>query len=216
MEKLNQTSIDIEFLLISVVQGLALAALAQAAVPIIENLQFEYFGYVISGFLFILIFWSGAIVHAVSFIDWPLDLFHNFLYFLAAFFEVIAFSQMTNPSKWFGFILVFFCVVAVLYIVDLHLIKNHKSIMEKSEAGKKLYTHILSAELFEMRILLPLGSIFTIMAFIFIMIVPSIFIVHQWHIVLICLQICFNIFFLIHSIHTFKKRAFLLSQVQKR
>src|SRR5689334_11403789 len=109
-EKLDGLVLDIEFLLISVVQGVALTALALSAVPIISTGDWQYFPYVFSGFLFILIFWSQAIIHAMSFIDWPLQITHSFLYFLASFTEVILFNQLTNPLKWFLFTIIFFIV----------------------------------------------------------------------------------------------------------
>ena len=42
LSNLDQTVVDIEFLLISVIQGVALATLATNAVSPISNLQIEY------------------------------------------------------------------------------------------------------------------------------------------------------------------------------
>lgn len=67
--RLDQFVLDIEFLLISVVQGVVLATLAASAVGPITKLQFEFWLYIISAFLVIIIFWSNAIVHALSFIS---------------------------------------------------------------------------------------------------------------------------------------------------
>jgi hypothetical protein len=67
-ERLDQFALDIEFLLISVVQGVALGSLAASAAGTLMSLRFEFFVYIISAFLLILIFWSGAILHALSFI----------------------------------------------------------------------------------------------------------------------------------------------------
>lgn len=117
-ERLDQFALDIEFLLISVIQGVALAALATDAADPINHLQFVYWLYIASGFLLILNFWSQAIIHAVSFIDWPLDLGHSFLYFLASFVEVMAFTHLTEPKQWFGFMAAFllslyFCIWSI-------------------------------------------------------------------------------------------------------
>ena len=105
--RLDQVALDIEFLLISVVQGVALAALAGGAAGIFTSLDWFAIPYAITAFLIVLIFWSGAIIHALSFIDWPLDLMHSFLYFLASFVEVMAFTHLENPMLWFIFILGF-------------------------------------------------------------------------------------------------------------
>jgi len=101
-KRLDEFVVDIEFLLISVVQGVALAALAAAAAPIVANLQLEYWPYIVSALLFILIFWSQAIMHVLGFIKWPLDMIHNFLYFVASLIEVMAFSVMNKPLVWFS------------------------------------------------------------------------------------------------------------------
>ena len=97
----DQIVLNIEFLLISVIQGVAFSTLLGYAAPIINNGQTEYWLYITAGFLIVLVFWSHAIIHALSFIDWPLDLFHSFLYFLVIFFQVLSLSQMTNPLHWF-------------------------------------------------------------------------------------------------------------------
>src|SRR5438309_667456 len=136
MKQLDDFVVNIEFLLISVIQGVALAALAASAAPIIASLQFEYWPYIITAFLFILLFWSQAIMRVLGFIRWPLDMMHNFLYFLASFVEVVAFSEMTNPLLWFSLIFTFVFVSGLLYYYDLILIKQCKRDMEKTNSGK--------------------------------------------------------------------------------
>ncbi len=56
-EKLDQFTLDIEFLLISVVQGVALGALATGASIPLSNMDLQYWPYILSGFLLILTFW---------------------------------------------------------------------------------------------------------------------------------------------------------------
>src|ERR1700754_633124 len=102
-ERLDQFVLDIEFLLISAVQGVALGALAGAASEPISSLNFQYWPYILSGFLLILTFWSQAIIHSLSFIKWPLDLWHNFLYFLMGLIEFLAFNHLQDPLRWFVF-----------------------------------------------------------------------------------------------------------------
>ncbi|MBI2022272.1 hypothetical protein HYS97_00260 [Candidatus Daviesbacteria bacterium] len=213
--KLDQFVLDIEFLLISVVQGVALAALASSAISPVANLQFEYLPYIFSAFLFILLFWSGAIIHSLSFIDWPLDLPHNFLYFLASFVEVITFSQITNPLNWFAFVLIFFSVAAILYIVDLNLISKHKTAFDDTEAKRNLYHHIKSEQLYELKILLPVGLLFNLVAFILIYNNPELFLNQKKHLFLGIFQAIFTLGFLISSIINFQKRAKLISNVIK-
>ena len=105
------------------VQGVALGALGTAASQPLSNLDFQYWPYILSGFLLILTFWSQAIIHSLSFIKWPLDIRHNFLYFLAGLVEFLAFEHLQDPLRWFIFQLLFVIVASVLYYIDLKLIK---------------------------------------------------------------------------------------------
>ena len=209
--QLDQFAVDIEFLLISVIQGVALGALASNAAKPIGDLQFEYWLYIASGFLFILNFWSQAIIHTVSFIDWPLDLTHNFLYFLVSFIEVMAFSHLTDPLRWFAFISAFFVAALVLYIFDLYLIYQHKPKFEDSVARKHLYKHIHAREQFELKIFLPGAILFNILAILAILAFPHLFLANHYHLVLISAQTLLNVVFLVNSLLNFRKRSELIS-----
>ncbi|GEM_PF-1748414 len=211
MKRLDNIVLDIEFLLISVVQGVALASLAESAAGPIGNFQFEYWLYVVSAFLFILNFWSAAIIHTVSFIDWPLDLTHNFLYFLVSLIEVMAFNQLTNPLKWFEFTTVFFIVAFILYAVDFSLIKRHQRKLTLSSAKKALYNHIVTREKKELTQFLPLGFLFTLGSVIAIRLYPELFLVQHYHFLLILIQTLSGFLVLISSMHSFKKRSELLT-----
>ncbi|MBI2032909.1 MAG: hypothetical protein HYT10_00350 [Candidatus Levybacteria bacterium] len=211
---LDQFVLDIEFLLISVIQGVALAELAVMAAPILANLQWNYIPYVAGGFFFILIFWSGAIIHAVSFIDWPLDLTHNFLYFLASLFEVMAFANMKDPLRWFGFVAVFFIIAELLYIADLILIKRRQKRFLKTPSFKMLYEHIYKEQKFELSILVPLGILFNLGCIYLIMQFPAFFLIQQGHTWLAVIQAAFAIIFLLNATHAFKKRSALIQQSQ--
>lgn len=210
--KLNQFAVDIEFLLISVIQGVALGTLASNAAKPIGDLQFEYWLYIASGFLFILNFWSQAIIHTVSFIDWPLDLTHNFLYFLVSLIEVTAFAHVTNPLLWFAFVTAFFAAATILYAFDLSLIKKQKEKFSQSQWQKRLYDHILRREQFELKAYLPIALLFNLIAVFVIYRFTAFFLVNQYHLLLIALQVFFNIVFLFNSMRNFQKRSELITQ----
>lgn len=210
-EKLDQFVLDIEFLLISVVQGVALGALASAASKPLSEMQFQYWPYIISGFLLILTFWSQAIIHSLSFIKWPLDLSHNFLYFLAGLVEFLAFEHITDPLRWFVFQFVFVAVATLLYIVDLRLIKQHKRDFN-TETEKGLYKHILEEQVSEMKTLIPTGFIFNGLAVYLIWAYPEFFITQGYHIIIVGLQVLFNLVIIAVSLKSFKKRSKLISE----
>lgn len=211
-KELDTKASDIEFLLISVIQGLVLQMLAVSALNPISVLQTEYWFYIISAFILILLFWSQAIIHALSFIDWPIDLIHTFLYFLASFFEVLAFNHITNPLKWFLFGFVFLVVSSVLYFYDLLIIKKHKKDFANSIARRKLYDHMYTEQVKEMKLFIPGASIFTGMAAILIYLFPTVFITQRYHLLLSSFQAIFSVILLVRTIKTFKMRSKLIGE----
>lgn len=214
-EKLNQFTLDIEFLLISAVQGVALGALAGAANEPLSNLDFQYWPYILSGFLLILTFWSQAIIHSLSFIKWPLDLAHNFLYFLAGLIEFLAFNHLQDPLAWFIYQLVFVIVGSALYIVDYRLIKNGKKNFDDSPAQIALYKHILEEQKSEMKNMIPAGLIFNILAVFLIWKYPEFFITQGYHVAIVGIQVILTVYIITVSIKSFKTRSKLISNCIK-
>lgn len=208
--KLDQFTLDIEFLLISAVQGVALGALAGAANEPLANLDFQYWPYILSGFLLILTFWSQAIIHSLSFIKWPLDLTHNFLYFLAGLVEFLAFNHLQDPLRWFIFQLLFVIVASILYFVDYKLIKEAKPEF-KSEPEKALYKHILGEQTTEMKSLIPSGLIFNTLAVFLIWQYPEAFITQGYHVFIVGIQVLLTVYIITVSIKSFKVRSILIS-----
>ncbi len=210
-ERLDELALTIELTLISVVQGVALAALGSSCLVLISNFDFGHIPYILSALMFILIFWSGAIVHALSFIDWPLDLWHNFLYFIATLAEVLAFGQMDKPILWYGFVALFFGVAMILYIYDLGLIKKHRELYT-TEPEKRLFDHIKGEQLFEMRTIIPAGIVFNGVSALLIWSYPEVFIQNNYHIYLAIVQMVFILFFLVNSVKSFNKRKKLITE----
>lgn len=209
-EKLNQFTLDIEFLLISVVQGVALGALASGAAKPLANLDFQYWPYILSGFLLILTFWSQAIIHSLSFIKWPLDLRHNFLYFLAGLVEFLAFDHLGDPLRWFIFQLIFVLVASTLYFVDLRLIKQAK-VNFKTEPEKLLYKHIFDEQIKEMKSLIPSGLVFNAAAVFLIWRYPEVFISQGYHVLIVGIQVLLSIYIITISLKSYKTRSRLIS-----
>lgn len=212
-KQLDAKVLDIEFLLISVIQGVALAALAATAADPIGNFRFEYWLYVVSAFLLILNFWSQAIIHTLSFIGWPLDMTHNFFYFLVSLIEVMAFSHMTDPLKWFAFITLFFLVALILYFFDLQLIKKQKNTFSKTPSKQKLYAHIIRRELFELKILIPFGLLYNLTGALSIWFFPEVFIKNHFHLILVGIQVLAGLFVLLSATKNFQNRSVLLERV---
>lgn len=214
-ERLNQFTLDIEFLLISAVQGVALGALGTAASVPLSNFDFQYWPYILSGFLLILTFWSQAIIHSLSFIKWPLDLAHNFLYFLMGLVEFLAFTQLQDPLRWFIFQLAFVIVASVLYFVDYRLIKEGKNHFNDNPEEKTLYKHILDEQVSEMKSLIPSGLIFNTVAVLLIWKYPEVFITQGYHVIIVGIQVLLTIYIITVSIKSFRVRSKLISNCIK-
>jgi hypothetical protein len=211
-EKLDQFVLDIEFLLISAVQGVALGSLATAASDPISNLRFQYWPYILSGFLLILTFWSQAIVHSLSFIKWPLDLGHNFLYFLLGLIEFLAFNHLEDPLRWFIFQLVFVIVASALYWIDFRLIKKVEKDF-KTQPQKILYQHIYQEQMKEVKTLVPSGIIFNSLAVFLLWRFPDFFILQGQHLWIVGVQVLLTIYIITISIKSFKTRSRLISDI---
>src|SRR5690349_17335704 len=101
MRKLDEIALNIELVLISIIEGVALTSLAEHSNEIFANGELVYIPYVLAGLVLLLAFWSQAILHAVSFIRWPLRMEHMLLYFLAAFLQVLAYGNIMHTVNWF-------------------------------------------------------------------------------------------------------------------
>src|SRR6185436_4094470 len=202
--KLDEIILDVELLLISVVQGLAVTTLAEKSIDPLQNLQFMYWPYILTAFIFILVYWAQAISHTLTFIRWPLDIGHSFLYYLTAIIEFLAFAHIANPLQWFLYTTVFMIVILFLYIFDLWILKGMKERFYATPAGRTLYDHTLKEQLFELKTFVPGGIIFNAVATYLIWMMPTLFINNNWHLGLIFLQGLFTLFILWRSIGEFK------------
>ena len=64
---LDQVVLDVELVLISVVQGVALSTLAATSAPLLRAHSIETYAFMGSGLAFVLSFWSVSLIHAISF-----------------------------------------------------------------------------------------------------------------------------------------------------
>src|ERR1051326_8597532 len=62
---LDNMVVGIELTLISIIQGLALGVLAGSAVRPLLDRELEYWPYITTGLLVILIFWSRSLIHTI-------------------------------------------------------------------------------------------------------------------------------------------------------
>jgi hypothetical protein len=213
LKHLDQVALDVEFLLISVIQGVALVKLVEAATDPIVNLEFHSWPYIVTAFLFVLIFWSGAIVHAVTFIQWPINLIHSFLYFLASFIEILTIANLAHPLIWFLCMLLFQFVALFLYTYDLRLMKQHKKKHEKLPESARLYEMLISEQTRELKIYIPFSLGFNATALVVLLLYKTVFIIGSYHLLFISLQLLFALIFLYHKLQSFEKISKLILEV---
>ncbi len=210
-ERLDGTVVEIEFLLIAVIQGLAITTLAVESESVIGELEWEYIPYVAAGFVLILNFWSLAIIHSVSFISWPFDIVHTLLYLLAAFVEVAAFAQITHPAKWFVFMLVFFLISFVLYLWDAKMVRDHREDFQDTPARAALYAHIDGRQRIELRLLLPAALVFHGLIVLSLWLWPDLIMGGEHHIIVVLLQLLTGLVFLAGTVRSFRERERLIT-----
>jgi len=161
--------------------------------------------------LFLLIFWSQAILHAVSFIRWPLRIGHMFLYFVAAFTQVIAYSNLTDPVRWFFWGTIFGLVVALLYSLDLLLIRDMRSSFGSRAGGNEFLSIVEKRHRYEFKTLVPLSIGFNLALYLLLLYVPY-FSNLKWYVIFGMLEVLVCAVSLSDSVRNFNKRTKLISE----
>jgi hypothetical protein len=210
-ERLDGTVVDIEFLLIAVIQGLALTTLAVEAEPVFRDGEWIYWPYVLAGFVLMLNFWSLAIVHSISFIAWPFDLVHTLLYMLVAFIEVAAFAEITHPAKWFVLMLAFFAVSWVLYAWDMKVIAERRAEFLDTPPRARLHAHIAGQQERELCLMLPGAVAFHGLIVLLLWLVPDVVLGGDRHVFFVGAQLVFGLVYLVGIVRSFETRKRLIT-----
>jgi hypothetical protein len=194
---LDQVTLDIELVLISIIQGVALTFLAENAAAALGRDGWAAAPYVIAGLLFISIFWSASMVHALSFVGWPIDLGHNLLYFATGLLEVLTFHHMMEPAAWFAWSAGFFAVAEVLYLYDFTLMRGRAAGFQDSAPRRALHGHMVRRQVLEMAVVVPGGVAFNLVATLVVAAHPGA------ATVLVVLQLALAVGFLAHVLRGF-------------
>lgn len=102
LHELDGMVTNIELTVISIVQGMALSFLVEGARALFVEGRASSLPYLLSGLLIAFSLWARAVIHAFTVVRWPLELGHNFAYFLAALCEAALFTQAGNPRRWYS------------------------------------------------------------------------------------------------------------------
>ena len=202
---LDQMVLDVELVLISVVQGVALTTLAIEAASMLRAHDPLGWTFVATGIFFVLSFWSVALIHAISFVTWPMDLTHYFCYFVLALLECLTFAQIGHPHEWFGYSIACFVLIGLLYAYDLRLILGRRALFEGSAPGRALYQHILKRQRVELMGLVPVGLVFNTVAW------WLVDVRHGTALGLALMQLLLTVSFVVSFVRSFSERSRLIT-----
>ncbi|MDB6164594.1 MAG: hypothetical protein JWL98_2026 [Xanthomonadaceae bacterium] len=203
--QLDHTVINIELTLISIIQGLALGVLASAATQPLLQLQWQTWLYVATGLATILVFWSRSLVHTLSFIGWPLEFGHTFLYFAATLIEAAALTQVTNPEHWFALNTAYAACIWGLYAWDLRLVRRHAQDFE-TPGERALLDDVIADQRLNMRWLMPLAVAFQGFSWWLLHAYPRHMIEGHWHLLLIAASLGFTLHYLYGGVRLLRRR----------
>ena len=213
VKELDSLVMTIELTLVSIVQGVALAVLAQASVPVVTGLSFAHWPYVASGLVVILLFWSRSLLHTFTVIRWPLEFGHNFLYIASTLVETILFTQLAAPLHWFALTAAYGLFVWLLFALDLRMIRRR--LEEYNLPGAKALLRAVEREqIINVRFLMPSTVIFNALVALLIHRSPDLFLARHAHAAFGCLQLACAAGYLIYSISFYKRLLPLIVAAQ--
>ena len=215
MTKLDEIAINTELVLVSLIEGVALVTLAENAVEVLHTADWlRFLPYVFGGLAILLVFWAQSILHAVSFIRWPIRVEHIFLYFAAAFLQVLAYSSLTNMTMWFFWWSVFSLLVVGMYALDLRIIRDSRATFAE-EDKKDFLASVETRHLYEMKYLVPFALAFNIVACVLSYFEPQLFISPLAYALPGLLQLLISLGALYDCTKNFRKRSLLIAKVSR-
>ena len=203
--ELDKTVVGIELTLISIIQGLALAVLASAAVGPMVRLEWEAWPYVFTGLLVVLIFWSRSLIHTLSFIGWPLEFGHTFGYFGATLIEAAALTQVSDPRAWFALNACYAVAVWGLYAYDLRVVRRHAGEFSTPDE-RALLEDIVRDQRVNIGFMMPAAVSFQGIAWWLVHAYPTAFLENGWHLLLAGMTLLFSINYLLGGVRLLQRR----------
>ena len=203
--QLDALVVGIELTLISIIQGLALAVLAGAAVGPLLHWQWQAWPYVATGIAVILIFWSRSLIHTLSFIGWPLEFGHTFGYLIATMFEAAALSQVGDPKYWFALNTLYAMCVWALYAWDLRVVRRQADDFV-TPGERALHADIVRDQRWNIRVLMPAAIGFQYFSWWLVRTYPATMLDRGGHLALIGLSLAFSLAYLVGGVRLLHRR----------
>lgn len=172
--------------------------------PLLDG-QLEYWPYILTGLVVILIFWSRSLIHTICFIGWPLEFGHTFLYFGATLIEAVALTQVAVPDNWFALNAVYSAANWFLYAYDLRVIRRHAGDFQSSEE-QKLFADILGDQVRNVRNLMPGATAFHLVGWWLIRARPVVMLAGHWHVTLGIASVVMGVAYLYDGVRSLHRR----------
>jgi hypothetical protein len=198
---LSALVIAVEFTLISVMVGVILFPLMDLAVPLLRDLRFEYWLYILSGLMLILYLWTEVISHSLSFVGWPINVGHNLFYIVFAMMLAIQMHFLSDPRGWFAISLASAAVASAGIYYDLRVIQERMAGATGPAAA--LFQAALERQRGLVR-LAPFNIGNAILQVALVVLFPGIFIERPGHLILVAIQVVALMIMTNRTIRNFK------------
>ena len=198
---LGQFSVTVEVTLISVMVGVVIFPLMDFATPLLRDLKFEYWPYILCGTVIVINVWAEVIVHTLSIVSWPLDIVRNALYIGTAVIIAILMHFLSDPRSWFTLSVLTALMVVLITWYDLRII-GRKQRAAVSPPARALFATLLKRQ----RRSLAQGALylaFNLVAIAFAFGMPEFFIEQRGHLLFITIQLIGGAFTLVRTINDF-------------
>jgi hypothetical protein len=198
---LGQFSVTIEVTLISVMVGVIIFPLMDFATPLLRDLKFEYWPYILAGTVIVINVWTEVIVHTLSIVSWPLDIVRNALYIGTAVIIAILMHFLADPRSWFTLSVLTALMIVLITWYDLRVI-GRKQRSAVSIPARALFATLLKRQ----RRSLVQGALylaFNLVATAFAFGMPEFFIDQRGHLLFIAVQLTGGVFTLARTINDF-------------
>jgi hypothetical protein len=211
---LAQTQLDalvvtVELTLISIIQGVALSFLAGEGRGVVVGLRLEFWPYVATGLMTILLFWSRSVAHTLTVIRWPLEFAHNFMYVACTLVQAVLFTQLASPVGWYGLGAGLAVLIWALFVLDLSMIR--KRIQDSPGAtADRLYRLVEAEQLRNIRMVMPAIVVFSLAAALAVRLWPEAMLQRRGHVVIALAQMVGTAGYLTYTVRFFGRVTPLL------
>ena len=207
--ELDNTVVNIELTLASIIQGVALYFLTENGRTALSLNNWPALLYMSAGLCVIFIFWSRSIIHTLTLIKWPLEFGHNFFYIACALGEAILFTRLGRPLAWFRLSTVYAAFVWLLFVYDMRLIRARLR-EAANEAERSLYQRTMEDQSLNIRVLVPLLFLFNLGCTLAINHWPDFFVDRAGNVWLIAAQLLSFLIYLFYVIRFYNRLAPLI------